>query len=79
MSSNPFLISADELEAALDKPDLKVVDASWYLPTQKRNGREEYDEARIPGAVYFDIDEEAVNVVYKRHDGNYGLLQPVFD
>ncbi len=29
--------------------------------------------------VYFDLDEESVNVVYKRHDGNYGLLQPVFD
>jgi putative sigma-54 modulation protein len=29
--------------------------------------------------VFFNADEEAVNVVYKRHDGNYGLLQPVFD
>jgi putative sigma-54 modulation protein len=29
--------------------------------------------------VFFNVDEEAVNVVYKRHDGNYGLLQPVFD
>ena len=29
--------------------------------------------------VFFDMDEEMVNVVYKRHDGNYGLLQPEFD
>jgi ribosome hibernation promoting factor len=29
--------------------------------------------------VFFNADEEAVNVLYKRHDGNYGLLQPVFD
>ncbi|MGD8805045.1 MAG: ribosome-associated translation inhibitor RaiA [Chloroflexota bacterium] len=29
--------------------------------------------------VFFDVDEEMVNVVYKRHDGNYGLLQPEFD
>lgn len=29
--------------------------------------------------VFFDIGEEMVNVVYKRHDGNYGLLQPEFD
>jgi len=29
--------------------------------------------------IFFNADEEAINVVYKRHDGNYGLLQPVFD
>jgi putative sigma-54 modulation protein len=29
--------------------------------------------------VFFDVEDEAVNVVYKRHDGNYGLLQPEFD
>lgn len=29
--------------------------------------------------VFFDVGEEMVNVVYKRHDGNYGLLQPEFD
>lgn len=29
--------------------------------------------------VFFDVDQEMVNVVYKRHDGNYGLLQPEFD
>lgn len=29
--------------------------------------------------VYFDDDDESVNVVYKRHDDTYGLLQPVFD
>jgi putative sigma-54 modulation protein len=29
--------------------------------------------------IFFNMDEEAINVVYKRHDGNYGLLQPAFD
>jgi len=29
--------------------------------------------------VFFNADDEAVNVIYKRHDGNYGLLQPVLD
>lgn len=29
--------------------------------------------------VFFNADEEAVNVLYKRRDGNYGLLQPVLD
>ncbi len=26
--------------------------------------------------VYFDMDEGGVNVVYRRHDGNYGLIIP---
>jgi putative sigma-54 modulation protein len=29
--------------------------------------------------VFFDVADEMVNVVYKRDDGNYGLLQPEFD
>ena len=29
--------------------------------------------------IFFNVDEEAINVVYRRHDGNYGLLQPVID
>lgn len=29
--------------------------------------------------VFFNADDEAVNVLYKRRDGNYGLLQPVLD
>jgi putative sigma-54 modulation protein len=26
--------------------------------------------------VFYNPDDEAINVLYKRHDGNYGLLQP---
>ena len=33
-----------------------MVDGSYYLPTMKRNAREEYLAGHIPGAVYFDID-----------------------
>lgn len=29
--------------------------------------------------VFFNAEEEAVNVLYKRHDENYGLLQPELD
>jgi ribosome hibernation promoting factor len=28
--------------------------------------------------VFFDAEEEAINVVYRRRDNNYGLLQPEF-
>ena len=40
----------------LGDPDLQVVDASWYLPTQGRDGRKEYEAGHVPGAVYFDLD-----------------------
>ena len=29
--------------------------------------------------VFFNSDDEAINVLYKRRDGNYGLLQPELD
>jgi putative sigma-54 modulation protein len=29
--------------------------------------------------IFFNVEEEAVNVVYKRRDDDYGLLMPVFD
>lgn len=28
--------------------------------------------------VFFNAEEEGINVLYRRHDGNYGLLQPEF-
>jgi len=28
--------------------------------------------------VFFNAEEEAINILYRRHDGNYGMLQPEF-
>ncbi|MDX9998879.1 MAG: 3-mercaptopyruvate sulfurtransferase [Phenylobacterium sp.] len=50
------LITTEALAARLGDPDLRVVDASWFLPTEPRTGRRAYLEAHIPGAVFFDID-----------------------
>jgi len=36
--------------------DVRVVDASWYMPDDKRDPVREFEEAHIPGAVFFDID-----------------------
>lgn len=51
------LVSTGWLAAHLDDPDLRVLDASWYLPAMERDARAEYDAAHIPGARFFDIDE----------------------
>lgn len=50
------LVSTGWLAARLGSPDLVVVDASWFLPAEGRSGHEEYLQAHIPGAVFFDID-----------------------
>ncbi|MEP1962485.1 3-mercaptopyruvate sulfurtransferase [Tateyamaria sp.] len=58
MSDDPrTLVSTDWLAAHLKDPDLRVLDASWYLPDAGRHPRTEYDAAHIPGARFFDIDE----------------------
>ena len=51
------LVSTDWLAAHLRDPDLRVLDASWYLPDAGRNARAEYEAGHIPGARFFDIDE----------------------
>jgi len=50
------LISTETLAARLADPNLRIADASWYLPQAGRNARDEYEAAHIPGAVFFDID-----------------------
>ncbi|QRG05889.1 3-mercaptopyruvate sulfurtransferase [Xanthobacter dioxanivorans] len=54
-SASPF-VSTEWLAANLGAPDLVVVDASWHMPNAGRDGRKEYLERHIPGAVHFDID-----------------------
>jgi thiosulfate/3-mercaptopyruvate sulfurtransferase len=50
------LVSTEWLAAHLSAPDVRVVDASFYLPIQNRDAREEYEHEHIPGAMFFDID-----------------------
>jgi thiosulfate/3-mercaptopyruvate sulfurtransferase len=54
-----FVVSADWLQAELGKPDLRVLDASFYLPAQKRDANAEYAAGHIPGAIRFDQDKIA--------------------
>jgi thiosulfate/3-mercaptopyruvate sulfurtransferase len=51
-----FVVSADWLQQELGAPDLRIVDASYYLPAQKRDADAEYAAGHIPGAVRFDHD-----------------------
>ncbi len=48
------LISTEELAGLLKEPDLRLVDASWFM--DGRDARAAWRETHIPGAVFFDID-----------------------
>lgn len=54
MPDLPPLISAADLAARLDAPDLRCVDASWHL--DGRDGRPDFEAARLPAAVFFDLE-----------------------
>lgn len=51
------LVSTQWLAQHLKDPDLRILDASWYMPASARDARAEYEAAHIPGARFFDIDE----------------------
>lgn len=51
------LVSTDWLADNLGAPDLRILDASWYLPAQYRDPKAEFDAAHIPGARFFNIDD----------------------
>lgn len=59
MTDLPFpLVSTEWLAANLPAPDLRVIDASWRMPGLPP-ARLDYDQRRIRGAAFFDLDEIA--------------------
>jgi len=57
--THPPLVSPEWLRANLEAPDIRLVDATWYLDAASRatSARAEFEAGHIPGAVFFDIDE----------------------
>ena len=58
-AKHPHFVTTGWLNRNLHAPAIAIVDGSWHLPAAQRNGRAEYLEGHIPGAVFFDIDEIA--------------------
>jgi thiosulfate/3-mercaptopyruvate sulfurtransferase len=52
----PALVSTEWLAHELGASELRILDASWYLPQHKRDPKAEFATRHIPGAVFFDID-----------------------
>jgi thiosulfate/3-mercaptopyruvate sulfurtransferase len=53
------LVSTEWLAPQLGAADLKVFDASWYMPAEQRDAQGLYRAAHIPMAQFFDIDQIA--------------------
>lgn len=49
------LVSTEWLADHLADPRVKVIDATWHMPSTGRDARKEYETAHIPGAVFCDI------------------------
>ncbi len=50
------LVSVEWLNDRLKHQNLRVIDATLYLPTHGKNALVEFQQAAIPGAVFFDLD-----------------------
>jgi thiosulfate/3-mercaptopyruvate sulfurtransferase len=59
MQNHPPLVSCEWLAQRLGAPEIVVLDATFFLPNQQRNAAEEYRQAHIPEARFFDIDAVA--------------------
>ncbi|MBU0643356.1 MAG: 3-mercaptopyruvate sulfurtransferase [Alphaproteobacteria bacterium] len=53
------LVSTKWLSEHLKSPELRLIDASWYMPADNRDCRAEYEAEHIPGARFVDVDEVA--------------------
>jgi thiosulfate/3-mercaptopyruvate sulfurtransferase len=61
------IVSTAWLAERLGRPDVRILDGSWWMPAENRDPHAEYLEAHIPGAVFFDIDAVADHTVDLPH------------
>ena len=53
------LVSTGWLEKNLNA--VKIFDASWHMPSTKRNAIKEYENKHISGAMFWDVDKHSDN------------------
>lgn len=50
------LVTTQWLAGELSAPDLRILDATWFLPGESRDAHAEFVAGHIQGAVFFDIN-----------------------
>ena len=69
------LISTDWLAYNLKNPNVRIIDASWYLPDMDRNAKEEYDKEGGRGYRLFENLGTSPNVIYlKKVEESTGVV-----
>lgn len=65
-SSTPLLITPQRLAALMNESkanggqQLRILDATWFMPNVDRNARQEFvEKARIPTSTFWDVEEVA--------------------
>ncbi len=74
----PLPLDFDELD---EQQGSEIVRRKRF-PLQPMSPEEAADQMELLGHdffIFFNPDEQAVNVIYRRHDGDYGLLLPDLD
>ncbi len=61
------LISTEWLAANIQDPDIRIIDASYFVPGGVEKARQLYAEDHIPGAAFFDINAFADPSKPKEH------------
>jgi thiosulfate/3-mercaptopyruvate sulfurtransferase len=58
MQNDPkTLVSSKWLKSNMSEPHVRILDASWHLPAEKRDPQKEFYDGHIPNARFFDIDD----------------------
>jgi thiosulfate/3-mercaptopyruvate sulfurtransferase len=65
--STPILVDTAWLADHLEEPDLRILDASYFVPGGIAPALAQYRAGHIPGAVFFDINDVADPAGKKEH------------
>ena len=50
------LVSTQSLHDDLENPNVKIIDATWFMPNVQNDPRIHYQECHLPGAMFFDLE-----------------------
>lgn len=82
IDASEFELLAEEVAVLADEAEEGAIVRRKRFPLHPMSTEEAIEQMELLGHdffVFFNHEEEAVNVVYRRHDGNYGLLLPELD
>ena len=51
------IVSTNWLYKNINNKNLVILDCSWHMPIEKRNGGKEFKKMHIKNAYFFDIDK----------------------